>query len=144
MNIQLRELPFSPWQELHSYQETQLSLQGKQGANCVFVGSMRDFNDAQSVQAMFLEHYPEMTTRYLEKIAQQAMQRWSILDILILHRVGNIYPNDSIVLIAVWSAHRDEAFNANRFILEELKHHAPFWKKETLLDNTQRWVTPNK
>jgi len=144
MKIQLREQPFNPWQELHSYQESQQSLQGKQGANCVFVGSMRDFNEAQSVRAMFLEHYPEMTARYLDKIAQQAIQRWSILDILILHRVGDIYPNDSIVLIAVWSAHRDEAFSANRFILEELKHHAPFWKKETLIDNTQRWVTPNK
>jgi len=109
----------------------------------VFVGSMRDFNEDQSVQAMFLEHYPAMTERYLEKIAQQAMERWDILDILVLHRVGDIFPNESIVLIAVWSSHRDAAFSANRYILEELKHHAPFWKKETLLDNSQRWVTSN-
>ena len=144
MKIQLLELPFNPWQELHNYQETQSALQGKQGANCVFVGNMRDFNEAQSVRAMFLEHYPEMTERYLEKIAQQAMERWDILDILVLHRVGDIFPNDSIVLIAVWSAHREAAFSANRYILEELKHRAPFWKKETLIDNSQRWVTSNQ
>jgi molybdopterin synthase catalytic subunit len=57
--------------------------------------------------------------------------------------VGHIEPDDSIVLIATWSAHRDDAFKASRFIIEELKHRAPFWKKETLQDNSQRWVTNN-
>jgi len=143
MKIELREQPFSPWQELHIYQETLQKLQGKYGACSIFVGTMRDFNLAHSVKTMFLEHYPEMTARYLEKIATQATQRWNILDTLILHRVGNINPNDTIVLIAVWSAHREDAFAANRFILEELKHRAPFWKKETLPDNSQHWVTTN-
>lgn len=148
MKTELREQPFKPWQELHAYHEAISALNGKYGATSVFVGSMRDFNTVENnradpVQAMFLEHYPEMTSRYLDKITAEAMQRWDILDALVLHRVGDIYPDDAIVLIAVWSAHRDSAYQANRYILEELKHRAPFWKKEILSDNSQRWVTNN-
>jgi molybdopterin synthase catalytic subunit len=84
-----------------------------------------------------------MTSLYLDKIASEALQRWNILDTFIIHRVGHINPDDSIVLIAVWSAHRNEAFEACRYIIEELKHRAPFWKKETLKDNSERWVTQN-
>jgi len=143
MKTELREQPFDPWQELHKYQESTSEILGKYGATSVFVGSMRDFNAGETITAMYLEHYPEMTSRYLQKITDESMKQWDILDVLVLHRVGNISPNDTIVLIAVWSAHRDHAFQANRYILEELKHHAPFWKKETLIDNTQRWVTSN-
>ena len=143
MKTELREQPFDPWRELHAYQETTSTLQGKYGATSVFVGTMRDFNVSEKVTAMYLEHYPEMTSRYLDKITQDAMARWRILDALVLHRVGNISPADTIVLISVWSAHRGHAFDANRYILEELKHRAPFWKKETLTDQSQRWVTSN-
>jgi len=143
MKTELREKPFNPWQELHGYQETLDKLQGKYGATAVFIGSMRDMNESQSVKSMFLEHYPEMTSRYLDKITRLVLTQWKILDALVLHRVGDIQPDDTIVLVAVWSEHRDEAFKACRFILEELKHRAPFWKKETMTDNTQRWVTKN-
>jgi molybdopterin synthase catalytic subunit len=143
MKIEIREKPFNAWQELHGYQETFNELQGKYGATAVFVGTMRDMNESTAVKAMFLEHYPEMTFRYLDKIARRASTQWNILDALVLHRVGNIHPEDTIVLIAVWSKHRDDAFQACRYILEELKHRAPFWKKETLGDNTTRWVTSN-
>jgi len=143
MKTELREKPFNPWQELHGYQETLDELQGKYGATAVFIGSMRDMNESQSVKSMFLEHYPEMTSRYLDKITRLVLTQWKILDALVLHRVGDIQPDDTIVLVAVWSEHRDEAFKACRFILEELKHRAPFWKKETMTDNTQRWVTKN-
>jgi molybdopterin synthase catalytic subunit len=143
MKTELREQPFDPWQEIHAYQETLPAMHGKFGATSVFVGSMRDFNVSDAVTSMFLEHYPEMTSRYLEIICNDAMQRWNILDVLTLHRVGKISPSDTIVLIAVWSAHREDAYSANRYILEELKHRAPFWKKETLTDNSERWVTNN-
>lgn len=143
MQIQLREQPFNPWQELHVFQESLQAGPGKYGATAVFVGTMRDINDSDKVQSMYLEHYPEMTSRYLEKIANEAAEQWDILDALILHRVGHIHPDDAIVLIATWSAHRDVAFKACRFMIEELKRRAPFWKKETLDDNTQRWVTNN-
>ena len=143
MQIQLREQPFDPWQELHAYQESLQAESGKYGATSVFVGTMRDLNESDTVQSMYLEHYPEMTSRYLNKIVGEAEEQWDILDTLVLHRVGHIRPDDSIVLIATWSAHRDDAFKACRFIIEELKHRAPFWKKETLLDNSERWVTSN-
>ncbi|KPJ96490.1 MAG: molybdopterin converting factor [Gammaproteobacteria bacterium SG8_15] len=143
MKTELRDSPFNAWQELNGYQETLNDLKGKHGATAVFVGSMRDMNESSAVKAMFLEHYPEMTSRYLEKITHHAFTQWKILDALVLHRVGHILPEDTIVLVAVWSEHREEAFKASRYILEELKHRAPFWKKETLSDNSQRWVSQN-
>ncbi|WP_455366878.1 molybdenum cofactor biosynthesis protein MoaE [Kaarinaea lacus] len=143
MKTELRDTPFNAWQELHGYQETISHLQGKHGATAVFVGNMRDMNESSAIKAMFLEHYPEMTSRYLDKITKYACTQWPLLDALVLHRVGHIEPNETIVLVAVWSEHRDEAFKACRYILEELKHRAPFWKKETLSDNSQRWVTKN-
>ena len=108
----------------------------------MFVGSMRDFNEGGSVSGMFLEHYPGMTESYLEKISQQAVQRWDLNDSLIIHRVGELCPGEPIVLVAVWSAHRKEAFEASRWLMEELKSKAPFWKKERL-EEGGRWVEHN-
>jgi molybdopterin synthase catalytic subunit len=140
MKIELHANPFNPWEELNRYQNTH-ALHGNVGAACVFVGTMRDFNQGDSVSTMYLEHYPEMTGAYLQKIATEAQQKWDIEDLIMLHRHGQIQPNDTIVLLAVWSAHRESAFAACRYLIEELKTRAPFWKKETLLaDNSTRWV----
>lgn len=103
---------------------------------------MRDFNEGTSVRAMTLEHYPGMTENHLEQIGQEAKARWPILDGLIIHRVGEVQPGDPIVLIAVWSAHRSAAFEACRFLIEDLKSRAPFWKQETLAEGA-RWVEKN-
>ena len=103
---------------------------------------MRDFNEGDAVQEMFLEHYPGMTERYLEKICADAAARWDLLDTLIVHRVGELHPTDPIVLVAVWSAHRKDAFEANRWLMEALKSRAPFWKKEQLKEGS-RWVEHN-
>jgi len=97
---------------------------------------------------MFLEHYPGMTEKHLEKIVQAAKEQWEILETLVIHRVGELLPNDPIVLVAVWSAHRKDAFEASRFIMEDLKSKAPFWKKESLESTGQtaeknRWVQKN-
>lgn len=143
MKVQLREGVFEPWSEMADYQQSNPQGRSASGACSVFVGSMRDINAGDQVKSMFLEHYPEMTGAYLEKIAQEAMAKWSLQDLLLLHRVGDIKPCDSIVLIAVWSAHRKEAFEASRYLIEELKKRAPFWKKETLADDSQRWVSEN-
>jgi len=94
------------------------------------------------VQMLFLEHYPQMTEHYLRKISAQAMQQWQIMDTLIVHRVGAMSPNDTIVLVAAWAAHRGAAFDACRYLIEELKHRAPFWKRETLPTGA-RWVEHN-
>ena len=114
----------------------------KYGATTVFVGTMRDMNEGDHVLSMTLEHYPGMTEKHLDDIAQQAKTQWELLDILIIHRTGRIYPNEPIVLVAVWSAHRAAAYEANRFIMEYLKSQAPFWKKEELQQGS-RWVEQN-
>ncbi|MDH5327217.1 MAG: molybdenum cofactor biosynthesis protein MoaE [Gammaproteobacteria bacterium] len=140
MKIELKEQTFDPWQELQSYQSELDKQKGKIGACSLFVGTMRDFNAGDEVSAMFLEHYPQMTLQHLEKIAAEASQQWSLENVFIQHRFGHIDPGDTIVLIAAWSAHRDGAFQACRFIIEQLKKRAPFWKKETLSDSSRRWV----
>jgi len=141
--IEVTANPIQPWQRLEAYTRQQPELAGKHGATAVFVGSMRDFNEGDMVSTMQLEHYPGMTEKYLARIAEQAMQQWSLLDLLIIHRVGEVNPADTLVLIAAWSAHRAEAFAACRQLMEWLKSEAPFWKKEHLGDGSQRWVEKN-
>lgn len=143
MKVVLCGEAFDPWQELQAYQNANPKLAGKFGATSVFVGTMRDFNDGDDIEAMVLEHYPAMTQKHLEDISQEALKQWDILDTLIIHRFGDIHPNDPIVLLAVWSAHRAESFPACRYLIEELKTRAPFWKQETMENKTTKWVTHN-
>ena len=142
MKVEIRPQDFDPYQEVSAYQREILQAEGKYGATAVFVGTMRDFNAGDEVRAMTLEHYPGMTEQYLEKISKEAKQRWDLIDCLIIHRVGDVSPNDPIVVVAVWSAHRAAAYEANRYLMEELKSRAPFWKKETL-NQGSRWVEKN-
>jgi molybdopterin synthase catalytic subunit len=142
MSIKIVEHTFDPFVEIQDFQN-QLNLAGKFGATSIFIGSMRDFNEGDDVQAMTLEHYDGMTQKQLLKIIDAAKTQWQILDGLIVHRVGMILPNEPIVLVAIWSAHRAEAFDACRYVMEELKSHAPFWKCEKLATNESRWVTKN-
>ncbi|MFN3565230.1 MAG: molybdopterin synthase catalytic subunit MoaE [Burkholderiaceae bacterium] len=109
------------------------------GAVASFIGVARDVNDGERVAAMTLEHYPGMTERALEDIVAQAKRRWDVIDILVIHRVGELKPLDQIVLVAVTGSHRGEAFAACEFVMDYLKTEAPFWKKETTADGT-RWV----
>jgi molybdopterin synthase catalytic subunit len=140
MTIIIRNESFDPWQEIQHYQNTALS---GFGATSIFIGTMRDFNDGDSVKAMTLEHYSGMTEKQLEKIIDAAKQQWAVLDALVVHRVGKIYPNEPIVLVSVWALHRGDAFDACRYIMEALKSQAPFWKKELLSTDEERWVTHN-
>jgi molybdopterin synthase catalytic subunit len=142
MTVRISATPFDPLQELVSVQTGMRALHGKIGATAIFIGTMRDFNENDDVQAMTLEHYPGMTERQLEATLAQCRQQWPILDALVIHRVGRVLPGDTLVLIAVWSAHRSAAFDACREIIEALKARAPFWKKEVLADG-ERWVGHN-
>ena len=142
MHIEIRDRPFDPLAELKRYQDSLSALTGKYGATALFIGTMRDMNEGDQVTSMTLEHYPVMTERHVHHIVEEAKGRWDLLDALVLHRVGALHPNDPIVLVAVWTTHRAEAFNACRFIMENLKAKAPFWKKETLADG-ERWVEKN-
>ena len=109
------------------------------GAVAVFIGTVRDVNDAANVSSLTLEHYPGMTEKALEAIVAEARERFDILDALVIHRVGTLAPTDQIVLVVVTGAHRGEAFDACRFLMDYLKTRAPFWKKETTPQGT-RWV----
>ena len=109
------------------------------GAIASFVGLARDMNEGSGVAAMTLEHYPGMTEKALAALVEDAASRWILLDATVIHRVGRLLPGDPIVLVAVASQHRGEAFAACEFIMDYLKTRAPFWKKEETAEG-ERWV----
>jgi len=109
------------------------------GAVVSFVGYVRDFNDGREVAGMFLEHYPGMTEKALAKIVLEAEQRWPLLKVEVLHRIGALQPGEPIVFVGVASAHRQAAFQACDFVMDYLKTRAPFWTKEETGEGP-RWV----
>ncbi|MEO8248460.1 MAG: molybdopterin synthase catalytic subunit MoaE [Burkholderiales bacterium] len=109
------------------------------GAVCSFIGTVRDRNDGQSISTMELEHYPGMTERSIQTMIDEARQRFDIYAARVIHRIGLLSPLDQIVLVAVTSAHRGEAFKAGEFLMDYLKTQAPFWKKEQTSEGA-RWV----
>ena len=109
------------------------------GALVSFLGLMRDLNEGEAVASMTLEHYPGMTEKALMAIAEEAARRWSLDRVRIVHRIGALTPQDPIVLVAVTSTHRGDAFRACEFLIDYLKTRAPFWKKETTASG-ERWV----
>jgi molybdopterin synthase catalytic subunit len=141
MLIEIREEAFDVFGALERYQ-SDCEHKGKFGATASFIGTMRDFNEGDNVKSMTLEYYPGMTEKHLQKICDEAYQRWSIIDLLLLHRVGKVNIGEPIVLVSIWTAHRGDAFDACRFVMEDLKSKAPFWKKEELSDG-ERWVESN-
>ena len=135
MTVKVQEADFDVGAELVSLRAGDARV----GALASFLGLVRDMNDGSSVSEMTLEHYPGMTEKALEEIVVEARGRWDIYDALVIHRVGPLKPCDQIVLVAVTSAHRGEAFAACEFIMDYLKTRAPFWKKEATPDGG-RWV----
>lgn len=111
----------------------QLARGTEAGAVVTFVGRVRDF--ANEGGSMWLEHYAGMTEKVLADLVAQARQRWAILDVTVIHRIGQLSPGDQIVLVGVSSAHRHAAFAACEFLMDFLKTQAPFWKREG-----DRWV----
>ena len=109
------------------------------GAVVTFTGVVRDA-DAGGLQAMEIEHYPGMTQKALEKIATEALQRWSLADVLVIHRHGRLEPGERIMMVATAARHRVAAFEAAEFLMDYLKSRAPFWKKEILQDGSAAWV----
>jgi len=110
------------------------------GAVVTFTGMVRSANEGKPLEAMTLEHYPGMTEAELERVEAEAARRWPLQACLIVHRVGRLVPGDNIVLVVTASAHRQAAFDAAAFLMDYLKPRAPFWKKETGPDGTDRWV----
>ena len=111
----------------------------KIGALVSFVGLVRDFSKDEKIENIFLEHYPGMTEKALDKIIHEAEARWNLLGTRVIHRIGLLRPNDQIVLVATAAAHRGEAFASCEFIIDYLKTAAPFWKKEQTSTGAQ-WL----
>jgi len=103
----------------------------------LFIGIVRD--DDKKLRSMTLEHYPIMTEKMLEKINLEAKNRWKLIDSMIIHRYGKLYPGDQIVLVATFSQHRKDALEACEFLIDWLKTKAPFWKLEST-NNGKKWV----
>jgi molybdopterin synthase catalytic subunit len=109
------------------------------GAVVSFIGTVREFSDGQDVLGMELEHYPGMTEASIEAMIDQAMARFDIRAARVVHRIGALRPTEQIVLVAVSSAHRGQAFQACEFLMDYLKTQAPFWKKESTAEGAH-WV----
>ena len=135
MAIRVQAGAFDPGAEVNAMQAANAGV----GAVVSFVGYVRDFNDGHDVAGMFLEHYPGMTEKALAGIAAEAEQRWPLLKLKVIHRVGALEPGEPIVFVGVASAHRQAAFEACEFVMDYLKTRAPFWKKEHTADGP-RWV----
>jgi len=135
MKIQVQSESFDLGAEVDAMREGRTDI----GAIASFVGLARDLNEGSGVAAMTLEHYPGMTEKALAALVDEANSRWNLLDVSVIHRVGRLLPGDPIVLVAVASSHRGEAFAACEFIMDFLKTRAPFWKKEETPQG-ERWV----
>ena len=135
MTVRIQSDPFDAQAEADALRSGDLEV----GAVVTFVGTVRDVNEGDAVATLELEHYPGMTEKALEAIVEEARSRFDVRGVLVIHRVGVLAPADPIVLVAVTSAHRGEAFDACRFVMDYLKTRAPFWKKERT-PSGDRWV----
>ncbi|MBT3427099.1 MAG: molybdopterin synthase catalytic subunit MoaE [Gammaproteobacteria bacterium] len=134
--MRVQEANFSPAEVFKTLREASNGV----GAICTFTGLVRDLNDDAEVTGLFLEHYPDMTEKQLVRIVENASQRWPLIGVSIIHRIGKLVPGDEIVLVAVAASHRGEAFSACEFIMDYLKTQATFWKKEVGADG-EKWLT---
>lgn len=110
------------------------------GAVVTFTGKVRNHNLGDAVSALTLEHYPGMTEKALNDIVSEARSRWPLQRISVIHRVGRLNIGEEIVFVGVTSSHRNSAFESAEFIMDFLKTRAPFWKKEGLSEDNERWV----
>jgi len=104
---------------------------GALGAVASFVGLVRDRVGSDSVESLHLEHYPGMTEKSIEKFVREAIDRWDLRDVLVIHRVGALAARSQIVYVQVAAGHRDGAFAGAEFIMDYLKTDAVFWKRES-------------
>ena len=135
MSVRIQTEDFHLDEELKRLMQTNKQI----GASCSFIGHVRD-NENANLQSLFIEHYPNMTEAAIEKIIEQAQQRWQLLGVQVIHRIGRLSVGEQIVGAVVVSGHRGEAFAACEFIIDFLKTQAPFWKKEISTQGTH-WVS---
>ena len=126
-NIRIQKGPFSLDKEIEHLKESSSAI----GAIVTFLGTTRDVSRGKRVSMLEFEHYPGMAEKKLEEIRERALKDYGVIDVTIIHRVGALPVGENIVLIAVAAGHRDEAFRACRFCIDELKRITPIWKRET-------------
>ena len=136
METQIRVGP-APFDMAEAYRW--LAACDEDGAVVTFTGKVRNHNLGNDVAALTLEHYPGMTEKALQEIVDAARERWPLQRVTVIHRVGELFPGDEIVLVGVTSAHRGSALSAAEFIMDYLKTRAPFWKREAT-EQGDRWV----
>ena len=112
------------------------------GATILFVGTVRETNDGRSVSGIEYSAYEPMAVRELEAILAEAATRFRTADIVVEHRIGELGLGEASVAIAVAHAHRAEAYEASRYVIEQLKRRVPIWKRESYVDGTREWVDP--
>ncbi|MFZ5964493.1 molybdenum cofactor biosynthesis protein MoaE [Thalassococcus sp. BH17M4-6] len=134
MRIVVQEQPFDFGAEADAFAATRTDM----GAVVTFTGIVRDVAGGD-LNVMEIEHYPGMTEKALEQIATDAVARWSLGDVLVIHRYGRLAPGDRIMMVATAAPHRKDAFEAAEFLMDYLKSRAPFWKKEHGADSAG-WV----
>lgn len=134
MRIRILQEPFDLGQEANAFAARQSGM----GALVTFTGVVRDLG-RPGLTTMEIEHYPGMTEKAIENIAEQALSRWSLGDVLVIHRYGRLKPNEMIMMVATSAPHRADAFQAAEFLMDFLKSRAPFWKKEIAGDFAE-WV----
>ena len=125
MRISVQSEPFDLGQEAQAFASGHRDM----GAIVTFTGVVRDTGD-DALEAMEIEHYPGMTESALTQIAQQACDRWTLGDVLVIHRYGRLAPGQMIMMVATASRHRKDAFEAAEYLMDYLKSRAPFWKRE--------------
>lgn len=135
MSISIQQQDFDLGTELAALR----AQSAETGALVSFVGLVRDFSGGEKIEGIYLEHYPGMCEKALEKIVDEAKQRWQLLGVRVIHRIGQLLPNEQIVLVATSSQHRADAFAACEFIIDYLKTAAPFWKREQTAHGTH-WL----
>ena len=135
MSVSVQEADFDVGAEI----EALTAGDARAGAVASFVGLVRDVNDGAGISEMTLEHYPGMTEKSLAKIAAAARERFHLVDVIVVHRVGELKVGDRIVLCLTSAEHRGDAFAGFEYIMDWLKTEAPFWKKEQTPDG-ERWV----
>ena len=134
MRIIVQEQPFDLWAEANAFAASRTDM----GAVVTFTGVVRD-DPFRPLRQMTIEHDPGMTERALEKIATEARARWSLGDVLVIHRFGPMRPGEQIMMVATAARHRKDAFEAAEYLMDYLKSRAPFWKKELAADG-ESWV----
>jgi molybdopterin synthase catalytic subunit len=133
MTVRVQAEPFDAGAELNAFAQGRTDI----GAVVSFTGVVRDTKG--DLQEMLIEHYPGMTQSAIAKIAEEAVTRWSLADVLVIHRYGPLKPGTPIMMVATASAHRAASFEAADFLMDYLKSRAPFWKKEVTAQGAA-WV----